>query len=36
MNLLCEYNLPQDSELVYEVEVAGPPLCLALYGGDGG
>ena len=26
----------QDSELLYEVEVAGPPLCVALNGPDGG
>ena len=26
----------QESELLYEVEVAGPPLCVALNGSDGG
>ncbi|XP_048589295.1 Bardet-Biedl syndrome 7 protein homolog [Nematostella vectensis] len=26
----------QDSDLLYEVEVAGPPLVMALYGGNGG
>lgn len=26
----------QDSELQYEVEVAGPPLCMAVYGTGGG
>lgn len=33
---LSACNVLQDSELVYEVEVAGPPLCMALYNGDGG
>ena len=26
----------QDSDLLYEVEVAGPPLVLALHNGSGG
>lgn len=26
----------QDSELLYEVEVAGPPLCITMNGPDGG
>ena len=26
----------QDSELLYEVEVAGPPLCITMNGQDGG
>ena len=29
-------HTPQDSELQYEVEVAGPPLCMAVYGEGGG
>jgi len=33
MNSLLEL---QDSELVYEVEVAGPPLCILRNGIDGG
>ncbi|XP_065884196.1 Bardet-Biedl syndrome 7 protein homolog [Dysidea avara] len=32
----CTLRLLKDSELAYEVEVAGPPLCVALYNGDGG
>ena len=34
LTLVCGYA--QDSELQYEVEVAGPPLCLALCGEEGG
>lgn len=29
-------NVLQDSDLLYEVEVAGPPLILALHSGSGG
>jgi Bardet-Biedl syndrome 7 protein len=32
----CSLRLLKDSELQYEVEVAGPPLCLALCGEEGG
>ena len=28
--------LTQDSELLYEIEVAGPPLCVTRNGQDGG
>ena len=28
--------LIQSSELLYELEVAGPPMCVALNGSDGG
>ena len=34
--MMCSPRLVQGSELLYEVEVAGPPLCVALNGPDGG
>lgn len=32
----CTLRVLRSSELLYEVEVAGPPLCVALNGSDGG
>lgn len=36
LTLLSTMNVLQDSDLLYEVEVAGPPLILALHNGSGG
>lgn len=36
LSLLSTMNVLQDSDLLYEVEVAGPPLILALLSGSGG
>lgn len=36
LSLLSTMNVLQDSDLLYEVEVAGPPLILALHSGSGG